>query len=435
MGKIICEVCGTSYGETAGQCPICGTARPGNSVPVSGGSAEQSGRGAYQHVKGGRFSKSNVRKRNKSMQDGGQSVSSKKPANKGGKNTGLVITAIFLILAILAVLVYIAINFLGPLILGDSGKPGNINKPAVSDTQPVQVPCTGIDLRTNVIELEPTGTSVPSELIQYSVLPANTTDPVTFRSEDPSVATVTDKGKVVFVSAGQTQIFITCGEFEAVCKVRCIVEETTVPETTAETTVPEKEFSLSEQTLYLYFIGDEGTIKSGEIDPVLVTWKSSNDDVATVSKGVVTQTGVGSADIQATYNGETLTCKVVCTDDLGSGTGGGITEDGGSGGTTQGGESGEATGTTYRLFNPMNPNATPEDIVIHKSRPLDLDLVDENGKPVSGSVVWSVSDEAVCTIDNRGVVTGVKIDKGDWAIVTAKYDGKEYKCKIRVWYE
>ena len=30
MSKIICDICGTSYPETAKQCPICGCVRPGD---------------------------------------------------------------------------------------------------------------------------------------------------------------------------------------------------------------------------------------------------------------------------------------------------------------------------------------------------------------------------------------------------------------------
>lgn len=425
MGKIICEVCGTSYSEAAGQCPICGTARPGNSVPVSGGAADQSGRRAYQHVKGGRFSKSNVRKRNKVLQDNGQSVSGgSKGSKKGGKNTGLVITAVLLILAILAVLIYIAVHFLGDWILRDTGNPGIINKPAVSDTEPVLIPCTGINLQTNVIELEPVGATVASEMIQYSLLPANTTDPVIFRSEDPTVATVTDKGKVAFVSGGQTQIVITCGEMEAVCKVRCIVEETTVPETTAETTVPEKTFTLSEETLYLYFVGDEGTIKTGDIDPVQITWKSSDAEIATVSEGVVTQTGVGTVDIQASYGGQTLVCKVICTDDLGSGTGGDITEEGSSG-TVQGGDS---TGSgTYKIKNLYGAFDTEATVNVGETFYLEIW---ENDDEVSDpeNVEWKTSNENTCTCTD-GVVKAVGSGS---AYITATYQGKEYKFEVRV---
>ena len=59
MSKIICDVCGTSYPESANQCPICGCVRSGDAVTVRGdtNNTEVNTTGNYTHVKGGRFSK------------------------------------------------------------------------------------------------------------------------------------------------------------------------------------------------------------------------------------------------------------------------------------------------------------------------------------------------------------------------------------------
>ena len=66
MSKIICDVCGTSYPETASQCPICGSARSGDVQVVADskpGSDEAAPRG-LQNLKGGRSSNKNVLERN-----------------------------------------------------------------------------------------------------------------------------------------------------------------------------------------------------------------------------------------------------------------------------------------------------------------------------------------------------------------------------------
>ena len=65
MSKVICDVCGTAFPETAAQCPICGSAKA-SSAQTAAGAAQPEGENttAYAYVKGGRFSKSNVRKRN-----------------------------------------------------------------------------------------------------------------------------------------------------------------------------------------------------------------------------------------------------------------------------------------------------------------------------------------------------------------------------------
>ena len=62
MSKIICDVCGTSYPDTANQCPICGNLKSDNNT--SGGVPSGIENSGYAYVKGGRFSHANVRKRN-----------------------------------------------------------------------------------------------------------------------------------------------------------------------------------------------------------------------------------------------------------------------------------------------------------------------------------------------------------------------------------
>ena len=41
MSKIICDVCGTSYQDSATQCPICGCVRPIDARVVAGSTEEQ----------------------------------------------------------------------------------------------------------------------------------------------------------------------------------------------------------------------------------------------------------------------------------------------------------------------------------------------------------------------------------------------------------
>ena len=66
MSKIICDVCGTAFAENAAQCPICGSAKRRNPMTTNrnNDNVEESG---YKAVRGGRFSKQNVRKRNQEM--------------------------------------------------------------------------------------------------------------------------------------------------------------------------------------------------------------------------------------------------------------------------------------------------------------------------------------------------------------------------------
>lgn len=61
MSKIVCDVCGTAYPETASQCPICGNAKSDTASAAGDTAAQDNG---YAYLKGGRFSRANVRKRN-----------------------------------------------------------------------------------------------------------------------------------------------------------------------------------------------------------------------------------------------------------------------------------------------------------------------------------------------------------------------------------
>ena len=63
MEKVICDVCGIAYPETAAQCPICGCARSENGQTSACDTVQVEENAAYATTKGGRFSKTNVRKR------------------------------------------------------------------------------------------------------------------------------------------------------------------------------------------------------------------------------------------------------------------------------------------------------------------------------------------------------------------------------------
>jgi len=77
--------------------------------------------------------------------------------------------------------------------------------------------------------------------------------------------------------------------------------------------VPCTGISLSVATLSLTAIGSTGTI-TATVTPLdttdAVVWTTSDDTVATVTNGVVTQTGVGTAVITATCGQQTASCTV-----------------------------------------------------------------------------------------------------------------------------
>lgn len=421
MSKIICEVCGTSYPDTTVQCPICGCVRPGNAQSVAGGDGEENG--GYTYVKGGRFSKSNVRKRNK-VTGAAQSAEPDQDDNSG--NRGLIITAIVLFLAIIAVVCYIIVQF----ILPGGVKPEEI-LPKETDsletsiqTEPPTVPCNSLKLETGVITLDKKDAAW---MIYTRTEPSDTTDQILFSSSDEAVATVSENGKVVAVGPGQAVITVICGEQTAQCTVECIfdlpTEETTVPE---ETTLPDVEFTLNRSDITFAGKGDSWMLYSGSLSTSQIVWTTDNAAVATIENGKVTAVGGGMTTVYGEYNGEKIGCIIRCNfaaaPDGGVSGSGSVFEDGG--GTSEDGGN-ASTGGSYTLKNLIGTSAS--DVTLGIGTGFTLALVDENGNKVSG-VSWTVSDSSVCSVSD-GVVSALKTGT---ATVTATYNGQSYSCIVHV---
>lgn len=80
---------------------------------------------------------------------------------------------------------------------------------------PSYVECTGITIDKSSITFSIPGTTQ----ITATPTPANTSDPVTWSSSAPSVASVSDSGLVTAVSNGTATITAKCGEYTATCNV------------------------------------------------------------------------------------------------------------------------------------------------------------------------------------------------------------------------
>lgn len=223
MEEYICDVCGTAFSETDSVCPVCGCAKTAASH-AAGETVEESG-----YVKGGRFSKSNVRKRTRST-----AVSNTAPIVTDipevddeddeeeipQSNTGLIIIVILLLLAIIAVSTYIAIAFFGK----DNGsKPNNTTSSSSSSvTTELKVPCTSIDVEEDYIVLTKDNTTAK---IVYSLFPVETTDKIAFVSANPDIATVDANGNITAIANGTAKITLTCGDEMKQIEVVCALDD------------------------------------------------------------------------------------------------------------------------------------------------------------------------------------------------------------------
>lgn len=333
MGKIICDVCGTAYAETVSQCPICGCASSAAASKVITVGTEDGAKdnGSYTYVKGGRFSKANVNKRNKArhsepyvpVNETRQEKRTRLNKEREQKNNkGLVITVIVLLLAIIAVVCYIVLRFFAPL--GTVAEPDTQVQKPTADQTPAVISCVEIKLSAESVTLDAKGAVM---LLDVQLTPADTTDSVEFMSEDPAVATVDDNGKIVAVAHGETVIRVTCGSAAATYKVVCGFEDETQPtqptvtEPVVTEPVPTEPTSPEEEFKFNTVFANEMTLKAGttfglrlqdsnkkSVDAVFTSSKTS---VCTVDEdGTVRAVAPGRATIKAEYQGKVYNCTV-----------------------------------------------------------------------------------------------------------------------------
>ena len=279
MNKVICDICGTSYPDTAEQCPICGYSRELNGdnyleeavapvteevipepvveeeeviapvvVPEEPELPEQEEIDFNLEdylADADEDSDEEYDEEDEDDEDEDEEEDDEEEEEEHRSNTGLVVILVILIVALLGVMGFVAVRYVLPnLNLGKETEPVVTTAPTetvgtVATTEPT-IPCEGLTMVSEgVVVLEEVGANW---LINVTPTPENTTDKILNASSDESVATVNEAGKVTAVGQGEAVITITCGEQLIQCKVTCFfIEETTEPtETTAPETFPDE---------------------------------------------------------------------------------------------------------------------------------------------------------------------------------------------------
>lgn len=355
MSKIICEICGTTYPASSEQCPICGYTHDPDTVPVADDDLQQVMSAERSHVKGGRFSAANVRRRNKNtpryeptLVDDEDDSYSYSAESQEKSNKPLVIILIVLIVLILLVAGFLAVRFLLPNIMGGKDDPiEDTTESTDQDTQIPTVPCTDLVLING-------GSKELTEVGQYwllnvLVLPEDCTDELVFTSSNEAVATVTDDGRVEAVGQGEAVITISCGEETLECFIVCVFEEeeptenpeqqnpdeqendgqnpdgqdpdedTDPTESEEEPTEEPTEEPLKDITLEvdgrtditITGIGKTFTFKLVGLDNSEVTWSSEDESIAVVDEtGTVKTKGKGATTIYVQYGDQVVEIMV-----------------------------------------------------------------------------------------------------------------------------
>ncbi len=220
-----------------------------------------------------------------------------------------------------------------------------------------------------------------------TVLPTDATDKtVTWSSSNPSVATVSD-GLVTAQQEGTTLITASAGGQSAQCTV-----------TVQKGVVAVTEVTLSQTSLTL----DEGesatltaTVLPADATDKTVTWSSSNSSVATVSGGVVTAVGEGTATITASAGGKTAQCTVT---------------------------------VNKKIIEVTEVSLSQTSLTLDEGESATLTATVLPADATDKTVTWSSSNSSVATVSG-GVVTAV--GEGT-ATITASAGGKTAQCTVTV---
>lgn len=395
MSKIICDVCGTSYSDSATNCPVCGTARSDGAKP-----SVEPIEVTEETPKGGRFAKTPEPKATPA-----QKLRNRDSKVDSNSNLPMIIIVTVLLLAIVAVCVFIAVRFMDKPADNPSTGPSTSSTAPTQPTTPVQVPCTGIELLNNETRSLSFTSATDSAKLMMKALPENTTDSVTytFTSSNPAVALVDQTGLVTPVATGKATITVSYGVFSVDVEV-----DVNLPVVITELKLLYSDVTLSPTN------GLKLNLYNGEIDASEITWTSADETVATVENGVVTAVGNNNRGvvITATYGELKATCLV------------------------------RVSGMTQRDYYLSTGYQTGTDISVTlqmgKDETFTLKLIDKNSNEAVKNVKWSFSPEGpgFCTMTE--LADGVKVTatkdttsaKGGYVYVQAELNGEVYRCKI-----
>lgn len=346
MSKIVCDICGTVYPDTAEECPVCGCT-PELTAALLGESAKEAEPAAPAAVvedtvrietpapvapapKAAKAPKVVVYEDDDDDDDDDFEDDDDDEEEEGHKsNALLVILLVIVILALLAVSAFIMVKYVAPnLLTPKDTEPETVQTTeAPVETTGLQVPCEHLALTSGgEIVLDAVGANW---LINVLALPENTTDELIYTSSDEAVATVNEHGKITAVGEGTAVITIICGEQELKCTVTVAVpqeteapatettepaepEETTEP-SEPETTAPDVVISFVKNDVTSRMIGEQFILRinPSDLDVTLLTWSSENEYIASVNEnGLVTIRGWGTTNIVVTYGDQEIKCIV-----------------------------------------------------------------------------------------------------------------------------
>lgn len=366
MGKVNCDFCGTAFSDKEQLCPLCGFARKTDANIDTGILSEDD----FDFLE-----ETDIpRRKNKPIfdydevnaheddsddeEDDEDDYDEEEDDEEPRSNTALIVILVIIIALLLLATGFVFFRYFLPNVMGteETTLATTEEIPTTSEETTIPtIPCRMLALTSEAAKLNREG---QPWLLHVTATPEDTTDELVYTSEDESVATVTDDGKIIAVGEGETIIVITCGEQTIKCPVivdyDMVIDETVeeaVPtmgveeadpsapaeaseetssnqETAAEENTDETEETVAEEET----VPGEIVLKLKETDISLskvrgityeltldcdltadqVEWITMNSAVLLVKGGVITVMGPGTTKVVAKYNGQSVECIVRC---------------------------------------------------------------------------------------------------------------------------
>ncbi len=227
-----------------------------------------------------------------------------------------------------------------------------------------------------------------SYLLEVALNPVTSSDVLTFESTNTKVANVSKTGKITAKAKGNCVIFVkTSGGLSTYCTVEVIQQVTGVT------------LDLTEATIH---VGEkltlEATITPKNVSDNTLNWYSNNTQIATVDKNG-TVTGV--------KGGTTL---IRC-----------VTEDGDF--------------MAYCIMTVIE-NVTiinlQEEAEVGVGKKLKLEATVVNDGATNKKLEWSTADSKICKVNEKGVLTGVKVGKTVITASATDESGAYAQCEVTV---
>lgn len=269
--------------------------------------------------------------------------------------------------------------------LNKEGEIISINKEDLS------IPITSIKLNKTSLNL----IKGKIEKLSATINPSNTTDDktLTWSSSNTKVATVDKNGNVKAIAAGTANITVKTSNGKT-ATVKVTVKNPNIPITSIKINQKNPVVVIKKTIKLTASINPSNTTQSKTL-----TWKSSNNKIATVDKnGVVKGIKAGTANITVkTSNGKTATVKV-----------------------------------TVKKATPIKSvKLNKKSAKLELSKTLQLKAtINPSGTTDSKTLTWKSSNTKVAVVDKNGKVTAK--GAGTSTITVKTSNGKTAKCKVTV---